>query len=63
MGVAEEPEADPLPARRAETAGRTAWAAADLLDEGRHAGGRRRAPESARHGKPTDDEAGRHYRP
>jgi hypothetical protein len=51
------PSPEPLPARRA------AWSAADLLDEGKHAGGRRRAPESARHGKPTDDEAGRHYRP
>jgi hypothetical protein len=58
------PSSEPLPARRAADApSRAAWSASDLLDEGKHAGGRRRAPESARHGKPTDDEAGRHYRP
>jgi len=58
-----EPEADPLPPRRAESAGPSAWAAADLLDEGRHTGGRRRARETTRHGKPDDEDAGRHYRP
>jgi hypothetical protein len=46
-----------------DTGSRTAWSASDLLDEGRHAGGRRRSRESARHGESTDDEAGRHYRP
>jgi len=58
-----EPEADPLPPRRAESAGPSAWAAADLLDQGRHTGGRRRARETTRHGKPDDEDAGRHYRP
>jgi len=58
-----EPEADPLPPRRAESAGPSAWAAADLLDEGRHTGGRRRTRETTRHGKPDDEDAGRHYRP
>jgi hypothetical protein len=60
-----EPEAspDPHPTRRADGGSRSAWAAADLLDEGRHAGGRRRARESTRHGKPDDEDAGRHYRP
>jgi hypothetical protein len=58
-----EPEADPLPPRRAESAGPSAWAAADLLDQGRHMGGRRRARETTRHGKPDDEDAGRHYRP
>jgi len=58
-----EPEADPLPPRRADSAGPSAWAAADLLDEGRPTGGRRRARETTRHGKPDDEDAGRHYRP
>ena len=58
-----EPEADPLPPRRAEGSSHSAWAAADLLDEGRHTGGRRRARETTRHGKPDDEDAGRHYRP
>ena len=59
-----EPEAapDPLPTVRADGGRRSAWAAADLLDEGAHAGGRRRARET-KHGKPDDEDAGRHYRP
>jgi hypothetical protein len=59
-----EPEAapDPLPSARAEGGRRSAWAAADLLDEGAHAGGRRRA-RGTKHGKPDDEDAGRHYRP
>jgi len=60
-----EPEAapDPLPPVRADGGRRSAWAAADLLDQGAHAGGRRRARETAKHGKPDDEDAGRHYRP
>jgi hypothetical protein len=54
---------DPLPTRRAADSTDTPWSAADLLDEGKHAGGRRRARPSTRHGKPDDDDAGRHYRP
>jgi hypothetical protein len=54
---------EPTTPPSSDTDSRTAWSASDLLDAGKHAGGRRRAPESARHGAPTDDEAGRHYRP
>ncbi len=62
----EEPAPDPVPTRRSDDDVRpSAWSAADLLDEGRHAGGRRRKPEPTRHRGPTDDhaeDAGRHYR-
>jgi hypothetical protein len=61
-----EPEPAPSESARARRAGDDAWSAADLLDEGRHAGGRRRARESARHDAPADphdEDAGRHYRP
>ncbi|MBV9921386.1 MAG: hypothetical protein JOY78_11115 [Pseudonocardia sp.] len=61
-----DPEPAPSEFARARRAGVDAWSAADLLDEGRHGGGRRRARESARHDAPAhphDDDAGRHYRP
>ncbi len=61
-----EPDLGAAEAPRARGADDDAWSAADLLDEGRHAGGRRRAPESARHGRPDTDHAagaGRHYSP
>jgi hypothetical protein len=58
-----EPASPSSEPRAADTGSRTAWSASDLLDEGKHAGGRRRSRESARHGEATDDEAGRHYRP
>jgi hypothetical protein len=60
-----EPELPPalVPARRtADDDRRSMWSAADLLDEGKHAGGRRRKPEPARHSAPAE-EAGRHRPP
>ncbi len=61
-----DPDLSSAEAPRARGADDDAWSAADLLEDGRHAGGRRRAPESARHGRPDADHAtgaGRHYGP
>ena len=49
--------------RAADGGGRpAAWAAADLLDVGRHSGGRRRRSDPPRHGASDDPDAGRHHR-
>ena len=61
-----DPDLSSAEAPRARGADDDAWSAADLLEDGRHAGGRRRAPESARHGRPDAGhatDAGRHHGP